>query len=276
MDATSEFSEIKLLGSFLAAILMLLIGTGAAYFRFGVSLPEVRVMLLGIGIVANLLLVSAYILTLIQNRRMDLRDRERPLQKEILSDIIQTSINAINQNQANLLGSPYSGAVEPNNMRFLADNELYLEGYLFLPAFNQDSRAFDRLRDSRPDIIRSMNYHDRQLFDLIELEHQLKEEMVSRFEQRLETTQVNMDTLEKLAILFLRDAVPAEGHPDFEFYTGHKEELLGISGEFDHSHTDYREYIRQQNNYFDIVEELEEELKKYQEKMRFQYGIEST
>lgn len=274
MDRPSELPEIKILISFLVLIVLLVLGTGVAYLRLGISLSEVRVILLGIGILANLLLVSAYVLTLIHDRREDIRQREKPLQKDTLSKVVEPSIEATKDNSRRFITPEYaSGPFNLTRFDFFFERDEYLRGYIFIPLFEYDSRTLERVKETDPGIISLMEYHDEQLYDILETEYQLKMDITESILRKVDREEARGVNLDGLSTLLVRQFEPGNDHPEYDFWIDHREEIVKVYQEFRSSNDDYRNYLREKTGYSNLADNLEERLRDYEEEVRGDYGI---
>lgn len=276
MDNPSRSPEIIILLLFLTLVLLSLIGAGIGYLYFGATLSEVRIILLGIGIMANLLLVSAYVLTLIQNRRMDIREREKPLKKDVLSQVIQPAITAMDENRKRLFTpelSTFPGRLF--TFKFFFDEEEYLRRYLQQPIFVNESQPQKRFLQDETELIEMMDQHDELLFDFLKLEYRLKTDLVECIIREVGYENAESVDVGEISVILLRGFAPGEDHSEYDFWKENQNEIEEVVFELRYETQIYRKYSRMRREYSNFTEDLETELKKYEENIQRSYGISS-
>ncbi|WP_435359281.1 hypothetical protein [Haloarchaeobius sp. DFWS5] len=277
----SERTLSKEILSLLIFLTVIAVGVLLVVFSFSngtISADLARILIVAVSTLSNVVLVSAYVVTLIQQRKHSQRDREREVQRDILADIVSASVQIIENNQGKILS--------PRSNKFLGNGagrlELLTLEFTFekIPYFVQSRERdwkgyYEYFQEEHPIAFQRMRYHDELLVELLKAEMALLEEIYSMGidEQKLKEHEEHDEfSIKKSLIVAIREIRLRPSFIQDEFEED-------IEDNFVHSlieqelKDEFREYSELQGRYYDTADLAKDAVLDVELDIKQEYGI---
>lgn len=158
-------------------VLALLATAAIGYISLGWNREDVRLLLLGTGGLANALLVSAYILTLIHDRRESIKRQQQPLYRDLVNVVLDPGV-----------------AVAKKNSQIIEDVEVAYEEHDNLDELVEEMKidmgAWGRFRQEHGDLYQMVVEHDEKLAEVNNLASQFYDEVQPSIADYVEKNEV--------------------------------------------------------------------------------------
>ena len=273
MDSTFYQHRYKLAVGAVAVSTLLVLVIPVAGFMLGyVSETLSRLLIAGLGALGTILLATLTSLTILNNRvlvRERLKDREKPIQRAVLRDVVESALSAISSNRSKILDGEVNWTDAPFEARQVDLLGVNLETCYDDP----DAVAVERFAQSYPETAQMVRVYDDRLHGL----SNTARELIERLEEpdtefRLSTEGITENDHEELMNLLLSvyEGVEKEDEDLPDWWVEHRTEAhVAVTNEV----PELEEWHKEQENFLDFSGKVQEQLIEVKREIQSEYGI---
>lgn len=258
-----------------AAIVVGIVLPVIGYANGNITDTTATLLIRAYGAMASVLLVVVTWFTMRQNKRLineRNKDREKPIQRDLLTEIIQPSIDIINENQKNLVNGTVNWH-EDSSLFHL--NTFFISGHSEFNNFDRDPVAFSLFKEEYPKLSDQMEELDSLTVELegearalINTISKLLNNFIGEKDEEHNFWGGGPDT-DEIANSFINQR-------NFGDVNSHIVEKYGedIRGILEREVSDeLKEFLSVQHSYFEKSSKLESDLVEVREEIQEEYGI---
>jgi hypothetical protein len=273
MDSTIYQHRYKLAAGAGAVSTLLVLVIPIAGFTLGyVSETLSRLLIAGLGALGTILLATLTSLTILNNRvlvRERLKDREKPIQRAVLRDVVESALSAISSNRSKILDGEVNWTDAPFEARQVDLLGVNLETCYDDP----DTVAIEQFEQSYPETARMVRVYDDWLHGLSNTVRELLERLEEPvIEFRRNTDGITENDHEELMNLLLSvyEGVEKEDEDLPDWWVDHRTEAhVAVRNEV----PELEEWHREQEDFLDFSGKVQEQLTEVKREIQSEYGI---
>lgn len=285
--------EIILLTSIVGLVVIGLVIISIGYIHYELWWVDVRLALLGLGVLANVALATAYVFSLLRSRQDEIRAQEKPLIRDVLNEVINPALSDIDHNLDGLYTIYMNHQIHGPFTFYQVFLDNYVsEPYILTSKISLKSSSCGIFVDMYPDAKKHIENHDRNIYVLLEKERELVTKLSPKLNEYIDTTKINTDStidVNYISVLMIRMVRPRLESDFFELdeeypilgeklpdcLSGHHEELIDIYTETI-PWEDYKEYGEKRRIYYSSANNLRKILNEYKNNLRYDYSIDKV
>ena len=238
-----------------------------------------RLLMSGLGVLGTVLLATLTFLTLLDNRILTqerVKERKKPLQRDMIENIVRPAIDALNNNKElvkeegfNWLAADYTDSDEFE----MVNLDLKMIGY------RRDLVMSDRFADEFPDVVDEMTQYDEYLIDLDKCAFEYITGSRDAISEHIESSQITDDNGEvlnaddALHFLLVGDR-PSRDDERPNWWVNHKGEFKRIAAE--NAGEYYDMFYESRRKVFNYTNQVRQSLIEVRRETEPEYGIESS
>jgi len=273
MDSPLYHHRYKIaVGTVLFSIILVLVIPIGGFVLGHVSQTVSRLLIAGLGALGTILLATLTVLSMLNNRVLvqeRLKDREKPIQKAVLRDVVESALTTIDSNRSKIL----HGEVNWTDATFDTRQTDLLGINLETCYDDPDAVAVERFAQSYPETAQLVSEYDNRVYRLSNYARELMKELEDPMSDfRLHTEGITEDDHEDLMklVLSVYDGVEKqeENLPNWWVEHGVQAEVAATE-----AGSDLESWYDEQEDFLDFSGRVQEELIEVKKEIQSDYGI---